>query len=1029
MQQLHWQDLPVQLRNLAPRLLQGRFNGNFQCLWAGGDLQRFNGRVSTDDLVFDLAPGRFTLDAVRSTVQWNRQQNSWRVLMRDTLLRRADQNTTIPQLSIRQLPENKYRLDLPNVQLSRAFQLWQHATSGMQTDFSNLTAVGGQISSLHAQLQPSAQGLKITDLQLDCHQCSMSLQNPDRSFPPLNGNVHWSPAGGSANLNTADSRITWPTLWKTPITLQAGQASATWQANASGWNVKVKKISLQNPELNLSGSATLQLDKKLHPGKLRILLQHSSGDIGAIRTLLPAILPAKIHRWCINALLGGHFQIDKGKIEANLKADNFFDKATVHLNARVKQGILLLVPKWPVFESVTGSLEVVNHRLNFTINTASFAKQQISRLQGSLSGLGTDKSLLSLNGQTSGEIAELLEFMKNQGLYQGAARSFLKSANGIGTLDLTLEYILGAKKAEKFSGAYLFQNHSLTLLSGPKLSAIQGKLVFDNTHIAATGLTANAFSGPLTADLFITFEPGIREINAGGEADLPALLQFMGDKFSDLGSGRLQWQGSWQGGGDTDTFTLQSTLKGVKLMLPAPLNKDAVTKWPLNIKILRRHTTQDILLDAGTILQASLHYLRKGQETRLQDANIALGTDLGEKNHTPGLQAHIIADHFNWDAWQRMLDHFSNPKSPALPIRGISIRTHNMYAMSRPWGSVELGLKPDKLQSLALTIAGDRLKGTGTYQKTSDHSVLSMDMRYFHWPTVTKTQGSNSSDPDTWPDLNLHVGDFRYGEMQLGQLNLASESHPGIFQINSLQLLRNDLMMQVEGHWKSDQNHGTTVLHFQAGSIDLGSVIDSLGFKKQLTAGVADLQGHLQWPGRPADYQIANVSGKLDFHARKGTISGVDPGGGRFLGLLNADALLQRLRLDFSDLTGEGLSYNEMEARAQLSSGNLLIDKLLIFSTLALVDMQGRIGLGTEDYDLKMTVAPQLGGNVSLISAILASPVAGVAIYLLNKVFKNQINQWLRYEYLISGDWKKPQIKKIVLQANQKEPEEFRGTR
>jgi len=1026
-QRINWQDLPMQLRILLPRLLQGRFNSNLKCLWAQGNLQQITGRAVLEDLVLTLNPGKVTLSTLRSTVQWNRGPDSWGMQLRDIELRQANRGLAITLMTVRQAPENEYLIELPAAPLSKAFQLWQRAFTAKQPGLSVLTAVKGQVAALQARLQPSAQGLSVTDLQANCLKCSFTLQKPERSSPVFSGNLRWSPAGGSATLKTTAGNIIWPELWNTPIIMTSGQANATWQATSSGWSVALEKIRLQTPGLEIAGSASVQLDQKFQPGKLRVLVQRGRGDIGAIRTLLPNNLPVKTRQWFDNALLGGQFRIDQGTIEGDLQAGNILDQGTVTLGATVEAGNLRLVPKWPVFKAVTGRLDIQNRRLRFAIDSAIFSQQQLARIEGSLSELGT-KNLLALTGQASGEIAELLTFMQTQNLDRGATGTFMKSANGIGALELTLEYPLGARKEGKFSGVYHFENQSLTLLSGLQLSDIQGKLIFDNAHIAATGLTASAFSGPMTADLFFTFKPGIREIKASGEADVPALLQFAGEKFTGLGSGQLQWQGSWQNSDDTNTFLLQSTLKGVDIKLPLPLKKDPITEWPLTVKILQQQSGLEVAVDAGKALQANLQFAEKNKQARLQSANIAIGTDLGEEPKKHGLQVNVITDDINWDAWQSTLDRFKNPKSPALPILGISLRARNMYAMSRPWGAVDLSLLPGPPQTIALKITGDRLQGSGTYRTTSDRSFLNLDMKFFYWPTAKPTQASSSSDPDTWPDLNLRVGDFRYGDMQLGQLNLLSESQPGLLKINSLQLLRNDLMMQVDGYWKSGQKRGNTVFNFQAGSIDLGSVIDSLGFEKQLQSGVADLQGQLQWPGRPADYKISRVNGHLVFHSREGKILGVKPGSGRFLGLLNADALLQRLQLDFSDLSGEGLSYNEMEAKATLSSGNLLIDKLLIFSTVALVDMRGRIGLGTEDYDLKMTVAPQLGGNVSLISALL-NPVAGVAIFLLNKVFRDQINQWLRYEYMISGAWKEPQIKRIVLQANQKEPDEFRGTR
>ena len=68
---------------------------------------------------------------------------------------------------------------------------------------------------------------------------------------------------------------------------------------------------------------------------------------------------------------------------------------------------------------------------------------------------------------------------------------------------------------------------------------------------------------------------------------------------------------------------------------------------------------------------------------------------------------------------------------------------------------------------------------------------------------------------------------------------------------------------------------------------------------------------------------------------------------------------------------------------------------------------QGRIGITEEDYDLELVVSPQLGGNIALLSAF-ANPAAGAVLYIAQRLFRDQLNDALRYNYTISGSWDEP---------------------
>ena len=79
----------------------------------------------------------------------------------------------------------------------------------------------------------------------------------------------------------------------------------------------------------------------------------------------------------------------------------------------------------------------------------------------------------------------------------------------------------------------------------------------------------------------------------------------------------------------------------------------------------------------------------------------------------------------------------------------------------------------------------------------------------------------------------------------------------------------------------------------------------------------------------------------------------------------------------------------------------------------AAIEINGRAGLESEDYDLEVVVVQQLGTHISILSA-LANPLAGAMVFLAQKVMQNTFNKLLtevaHFKYDIEGSWEEPVI-------------------
>jgi len=89
---------------------------------------------------------------------------------------------------------------------------------------------------------------------------------------------------------------------------------------------------------------------------------------------------------------------------------------------------------------------------------------------------------------------------------------------------------------------------------------------------------------------------------------------------------------------------------------------------------------------------------------------------------------------------------------------------------------------------------------------------------------------------------------------------------------------------------------------------DLGQLLDAFGFTGMIAGGTTGVEFKGQWQGSPGAFSLARAEGKLEGKVGQGRILEVNPGAGRFFGLLSLSAIPRRLSLDFSDFFKSGFS-------------------------------------------------------------------------------------------------------------------------
>jgi uncharacterized protein YhdP len=196
---------------------------------------------------------------------------------------------------------------------------------------------------------------------------------------------------------------------------------------------------------------------------------------------------------------------------------------------------------------------------------------------------------------------------------------------------------------------------------------------------------------------------------------------------------------------------------------------------------------------------------------------------------------------------------------------------------------------------------------------------------------------------------------------------------------------------------------------------DVGRFLQRMGYPGSMQGGSAKLLGKLAWAGNPQSIDYPTLAGDLSLIAEKGQFLKIEPGIGKLLGILSLQALPRRITLDFRDIFSEGFAFDTITATAAVANGMLRTQDFTMRGPSAQVEMSGNIDLVGETQSLRVRVVPSVGDSLSVAGGLmLANPVAGIASFLAQRLFKDPLGQALAYEYAISGSWTDPKVAKLA---------------
>jgi len=634
---------------------------------------------------------------------------------------------------------------------------------------------------------------------------------------------------------------------------------------ASGWRVPVRRLDFANADVAGHISGVWHSAGRSRAGTLDMQGQLTRATLARLARYLPVAVNAGVRHWLADALTGKAdgvavtvrgdladfpFVASRGALAGSSPgqfppgqfriAGSFRDTALDYLPAQGQD------KGWPRLSALQGTLDIERASLRLRAHSGQLHSGPdntiaLGRVSADIADL-TDKATLTVAGDTSGQAADYLALMAYSPLGDLLDHHFAQTdADGQWRVPLTLTVPLQGHAPVQVQGRIEFNQTSLALHPDiPRITQLSGALAFSERGIAADGLRGLWLGGPLR----ITGElaPGSAGLRLAGSVSaealrqtwpMPALRRIAGQ--TDY-SARLVWQAD-----DALDVHLQSSLAGLALDFPAPLQKPAPLTLPLTASW---EPGRRLALRLGERVDAWLAMVpprddtpdNATENTAAYFSHGRIGVGQQADADTPqrdGLTLNLRWPELDVPAWRAVFDEFTLPGAPAarpwLPLLArIDVTSPQLrlpfVTLTDATLAIDIGADPGAPSVWRAAMHSVEASGDWAWQPPSPHAPGQFAGRFTHlrWGRAKAPADSPAGDDETdetddggdddlaadavldFPDVRLSADQFSLYGRDLGALTLAGANveRERLWRVTDLTLSNPDATLQGAGLWR-----------------------------------------------------------------------------------------------------------------------------------------------------------------------------------------------------------------------------------
>jgi uncharacterized protein (TIGR02099 family) len=836
----------------------------------------------------------------------------------------------------------------------------------------------------------------------------------------------------------------------------------------------------------LTGSYTMPLPLSAHRlGALDLKLQIPVIELSNVPRYLPAVVGVDTREWLSLALLEGRARDLNLLIKGDLDQFPFQQKnaagnalGVFKVTAKIEKGTLSPAPKelsqdrrtllWPKIEDIQGNLILDSARLQIHADSAKTAGVTLSDVHAVVPDYMSSKPMLDVSGVAQGSLQSMLAYVSATPVISWIDGFTEETkASGNARLGLKIQLPLSGAGTSTVQGNLKFAGNEVQLWRAwPAAQQVTGELNFSEQGFQLPAVQAVFLGSPVSLSGG-SQRDGSTQIKLEGLVNADAASRVMtapiAKRVLKKVSGSTRYTANLKIRNQRPELTIESSLVGLALDFPTPLQKLPIESWPLRLTLQPLPApdgitpTEEIRISLGRNINA--RYLRQRSNSRNGTWRMVrggIGVNTAAPQPDSGLAIQLNVPSFNADVWRSTITAITaetgtvptdNPSTapgtgqgatqgstqgaiqstdytPFFTPDTINLRSNALTIFDRPIDNVVLAATRQRI-GWKFNIQSDEVVGQASWEDPSSERgagkitarLSSLKIERSADADVTELLSGKKSTAEL-PGLDIVADSFELRGMKLGRLEMAATNAaimtPGReWRISKLALTNPDASLRATGRWLLNGNDGQSMLNYELDINDAGRLLDRVGFEKALKGGKGRMEGDLNWKGSPSAFDFPSLSGNMNLRINSGQFLKADPGAAKLLSVMSLQSLPRRLTLDFRDLFTDGFAFDTIASTAVISRGVLKTDTFKMRGVNAVVLIDGSADLSEETQNLNVVVIPEINaGGASVIYGLAVNPVIGLGSFLAQLFLKNPLSQALSQEYVITGSWKDPVVKK-----------------
>ena len=876
---------------------------------------------------------------------------------------------------------------------------------------------GGMVKGLTINL---SQGLENLSVAGELSDVTIKSWKGSPAASQLNGSFYASSDRGWVDIDSQQLVMEFPTVYNWALPFNFAQGRINWQLYSDYAKVGSDLLELGLNNIRTRGQFAIDLPYDKEQQALLNLSMGLNGAIAREALLLtpPKVVGEELYRWLDRALIQGDVREAGLVLVTPTRPVADRPKPLSELYIAVENTTLDYQSPWPVLRRADAVIHARDGSTRVQLEQGSAAGTDIGFADLWMeSGSGELETLIAIEGSAF----ELNSLFHSEALANSVGNKlgdWQLSGSHKSLVDLQVPLKGGSPKLQIRSalnrGVFISESQRVAVTD------IDGSVQFDlDSGLSADNLKAS-FLGR-TFDVDMSSGSTGTDIQIAGRIDSHKLMQWAGVPLSGVISGEIPLNSTIKLCSDKcqSTLQLESQLTGSRIDAPEYLAHQPSDISRLSL-LMTLNSSPTLQLNYADRLKAHLNI---GAPLT---GNIRLGGK--QSSHKINDRLHIDGSlpSINLDELLGFINALSDSRtssSDALSVTtAIEIGKLNIGAISFE----SILAQASNSDGLWSTVLDSRdLQAVINYNSAS--AALDLNVRHLHLRTPESDPSIIEPEvplPDPTPievfskipSTTLMIENLVWNDDQWGRWKANLVPSGNSLLLDQVESNVGGISLTGQGIWSVGEGEQSRLVLSATGS-NLADYLESMSDPRSVETKSLSAEFALSWPGAPWSFSRYRLGGDLQFDLRNGQITEAKGNSAllRLFGILDFNNLFKRLRLDFSDLYKSGITFDKLVGKYHIEEGVARTQEPLIMrGASADLTAEGSLNLINKTVDKRVDVILPLTGNTPLAAVLLGAPQVAGALFLIDKLIGDKINEATKLSYSMTGPWREPVLEVIT---------------